>query len=148
MGLWKAGGIDERYPEVMATQAMPRKRNSTRKRKKLGMRWYAWWPLAAGIVATPFAVKTAEILPLLGQAGLHRLCLLMPFALLAQQHQLGLSGHTAETVSQALLYLQFPLYGLLLVLFTRFKSLVSGIITVVCLHLIAAAAAWLLVLFH
>ena len=137
-----------RYPECMATQALPRKRPTTRKRKKLGMRWYAWWPLIAGIVATPFAVRTAEILPLLGQAGLHRLCLLMPFALLAQQHQIGLGEHMAESVSQALLYLQFPLYGILLMLIAHFKSLAAGTITVVFIHFIAAAAAWLLILSH
>ena len=132
----------------MATQAIPRRRSGNRKRKKLGMRWYAWWPLVAGVVATPFAVRTAEILPLLGQAGLHRLCLLMPFALLAQQHQIGLSEHVAESVSQALLYLQFPLYGILLILIAHFKSFAAGMITVVLIHFVAAAAAWLLILSH
>ena len=132
----------------MATQALPRKRSASRRKKKSSMRWFAWWPLLAGIVATPFAVKTAEILPLLGQAGLHRLCLLMPFALLAQQHQLGLSEHTGATVSQAMLYLQFPLYGILLMLVARFKSLAAGILTVVLIHFVAAAAAWLLILSH
>jgi hypothetical protein len=135
----------------MATQALPRKRsvsNRGRSRKKTGMRWYAWWPLLLAIVVTPFAVKTAEILPLMGPTGLHRLCLLFPFAMLAQQHALGLNEHTAETVSQMLMYLQFPFYGLLLVLLTRFKTLAAGIITVFVLHLTAAAAAWLLIIMH
>jgi hypothetical protein len=132
----------------MATQTIPRKRTSTRRKKTSGFPWYAWWPLLLGIVATPFAVKTAEILPLLGQAGLHRLCLLMPFALLAQQHQLGLSEQMGATVSQAMLYLQFPLYGILLMLVARFKSLAAGILTIVLIHFVAAAAAWLLILSH
>ena len=128
----------------MATQALPRKRTTSRKKKKSGLSWHAWWPLMLGIIATPFAVKTAEILPLMGQAGLHRLCLLMPFALLAQQHQFSLG----DGVSQSLLYLQFPIYGVLLMLVHRFKSLAAGILTIVCVHLTGAAAAWLLVMRH
>jgi hypothetical protein len=133
-----------RYPEAMATQALPRKRATARKKKKSGIRWHTWWPLLLGIIATPFAVKTAEILPLMGQAGLHRLCLLMPFALLAQWHTLDL----AESIPQTLLYLQFPIYGVLLMLVHRFRSLTAGALTVVCVHLVAAAAAWLLVIRH
>jgi hypothetical protein len=135
----------------MATQALPRKRsvsNRGRRGKKSGIRWHAWWPLVLATVATPFAVKTAEILPLMGPEGIHRLCLLFPFALLAQQHQLGLGEHLAEQISQASMYLQFPFYGLLLVLMQRFKSFAAGMLTIVMLHIVAAAAAWLLVSIH
>ena len=68
----------------MATQALPRRR--VKRKKKNSLRWHAWWPLLLAIAATPFAIKAAEILPLMGPSGLVRLRLLYPMALLAQQH--------------------------------------------------------------
>ncbi len=103
------------------------------------MRWYAWWPLVVAIAATPFAVREAEILPLMGVDGLHRLCLLVPFAMLAQQHQLGLQAY-----SQMLMYAQFPIYGVLLVLMQRVQTFAAGVIAVATLHLAGAAGAWIL----
>jgi len=102
-----------------------------------------WWPLLLAIAATPFAVKAAEILPLMGPSGLVRLRLLYPFALLAQQHAL-LGEQLGESVSQALMYLQFPLYALLLIAVHRLRSLTTAVVLVLALHLLAAAALWLL----
>ncbi len=127
----------------MAAQAIDRKRgvsNRGKSRRISRAHWYDVWPLVVAIAATPFAVKTAEILPLMGIAGMHRLCLLLPFALLAQ-HLLHVSDH----VSQAIMYLQFPFYGLLLIVLQAWKTLAAGVITIVFLHLTAAAVAWLLI---
>ena len=125
----------------MATQALPRRRAS--RKKKRSLRWHAWWPLLLAVVATPFALKAAEILPLMGPGGLIRLRFLYPLALLAQQH-LGLREAAGETASQALMYLQFPLYALLLILIHRTHSFRIALLTVLMLHLLAAAAVWLL----
>lgn len=125
----------------MATHALPRRR--TTRRKKTGLRWHAWWPLLLAVVATPFALKAAEILPLMGPGGLVRLRLLYPTALLVQQH-LGLPEAAGETASQTLMYLQFPLYALLLILVHHLRSFRFALITVVTLHLLAAVAVWLL----
>ena len=127
----------------MATQALPRRRPPTRRKKKSKAGWLAWWPLLLAIIATPFAVRAAEILPLMGPAGLVRLRLLYPFALLAQQH-FGLTEARAETVSQVLMYTQFPLYSLLLMLMRRIKSIAAGLCVLLVVHLIAVAAVWLL----
>jgi hypothetical protein len=127
----------------MATQALPRRRTATRRKKNISRRWLAWWPLLLAIAATPFAVKAAEILPLMGASGLVRLRLLYPFALLAQQH-LGLSETLGESVSQAMLYMQFPLYALLLILVHRMKSLTTAICVLLGVHLTAAVAVWML----
>lgn len=132
--------------ETMATQALPRKRSVSsrgRRKKKAGLHWLSWWPLAIALIALPFAVRTAEILPLMGAAGLTRLRLLYPFALLAQQH-LGLSESLAESVSQALMYAQFPLYALLFIFVHRWKSFPVALCVVLALHLMAAAVVWLL----
>ena len=42
------------------------------------------------------------------------------------------------------MYLQFPLYALLLIFIHRLKSFRAALITVLGLHLLAAAAVWLL----
>jgi hypothetical protein len=127
----------------MATQVLPRRRTAARRKKKNSLGWLMWWPLVVAIAATPFAVKTAEVLPLMGAEGLLRLRLLYPFALLAQQH-LGLNEALGESVSQALLYLQFPLYAVLLIVVHRIKSFMTAVFVVVTIHLIAAASVWIL----
>ncbi len=135
----------------MATQAVQRKRSVTKRgsrKRAFGQRWLDWWPFALAVAATPFAVRTAEIFPLMGLAGLHRLCLLFPFAMLAQARQLALGEHTVEVLSQTLMYGQFPLYGFLLVLLHRLHTFTAGVLSVLCLHLIAAAVAWLLLMLH
>ena len=127
----------------MASQAISRKRsvsNRGRSGSRSRLHWYDAWPLLLAIAATPFAVKTAEILPLMGIAGMHRLCLLLPFALLTQH-----LPYVSDAVSQVIMYLQFPVYGLLLIAMQAWKTMVAGFITVVFLHLTAAAAAWLLI---
>jgi hypothetical protein len=72
-----------------------------------------------------------------------RLRLLYPFALLAQQH-FGLSEALGESVAQAMMYLQFPLYALLLIVVHRMKSFMTAVLVVVTIHLIAAASVWIL----
>src|SRR6202142_129026 len=104
-----------RYARSMSSQtlARPKRSGSTnRKKKKTQAGWMAWWPLLAGIAITLGAVKTAEILPLMGADGLLRLQLLYPFALLLKQPQLGLSEQTSNNWSQIMLYAQWTLYGL------------------------------------
>ena len=119
----------------MATQALPRRRPIRRKPRRTSAGWLAWWPLLLAVIATPFAVRAAEILPLMGAGGLVRLRLLFPFPLLVQQH----AGW-----SQGLMYTQFPLYAVLLVLVHRRRSFLSGLLLVIALHLVAVAAVWVL----
>src|SRR3979411_744589 len=96
--------------------AIPRQKTGTRKKKASasGGAWKLCLPLAAGLIAAWFAVRYAEILPLLGPGGLFRLRLIAPLAMLMHQPQLGIPETTADSVAQALMYVQFPLYGLIL----------------------------------
>jgi hypothetical protein len=104
----------------------------------------AWWPLLAGIAVTLAAVKTAEILPLMGPGGLLRLQLLYPFAMLLKQPQLGLSEQTSDSWSQIMLYAQYPLYGLYASVATRWRSLWGVLIQLMVLHLLGFGLLWLL----
>src|ERR1700761_6111505 len=100
----------------MSSQTLSRPKKSiprTRKKKKTTQAGLlAWWPLLAGIAITFFAVKTAEILPLMGPDGLLKLKLLYPYAMLLKAPRLGLSEQTSEFWSQIMLYGQWVVYGL------------------------------------
>jgi hypothetical protein len=128
------------------TLARPKKavaRKSKSKRKKT-RGWIAWWPLLAGVVITLGAVKTAEILPLMGPGGLLRLQLLYPFPLLLKLPLLGLGDSAGELCSQILLYTQYPLYGVYASIVTRWKPLWAVVLHLTIFHLLGFAALWLL----
>jgi hypothetical protein len=107
------------------------KKNSGKKNRD---RWY-WWPLLLGIAATPVAVRTAEILPLTGPAGLTKLHLLYPYVMLLKEHALGLSEVPGEIAARIMLYLQFPLYGLFASLAIRRRSWRTALAYVAVAHL-------------
>jgi hypothetical protein len=127
------------------TLARPKRSGTTnRKKKKTQAGWVAWCPLLAGIAITLGAVKTAEILPLMGAGGLLRLQLLYPFALLLKQPQLGLSEQTSNSWSQIMLYAQWVLYGLYISIATRWKPLWTTLMQVAAIHLLGFGVLWLL----
>jgi hypothetical protein len=150
-----AGGQDceifpcaQRYARVMSSQTLPRPKKagiSKRKRKKAGATgWLMWWPLMAGVAITFAAVKTAEILPLMGADGLLKLRLLYPYALLLKQPQLGLSEQTSDNWSQIMLYAQWVLYGLYATVAMKWKPLWKVWIQVAVVHLLGFSVLWLL----
>ena len=130
----------------MGSQTLARpKKSAARKRKKKDTRgWIAWWPLLVGIVITLAAVRTAEILPLMGASGLLRLELLYPFALLLKQPLLGLSDSAGELCSQIMLYVQYPLYGVYGSIATRWKPLWSVLLQLTAIHMLGFGILWLL----
>jgi len=117
-----------------ATKRKPRK-------KKMSVNWLAWWPVALGIVVTPFTVRAAGILALTGPSALR---MLYPFALIPAEHAFGLRESVADAFSQAMMWLQFPLYGLLLVLLARWKRMGIATAIVAALHLAGVGGLWLL----
>lgn len=128
------------------TLARPRKASTSTRKKKKAQRsgWLSWWPLLAGIVITLVAVKTAEILPLMGPEGLFRLKLLYPFALLLKQPQFGLAEQTSDLWSQTMLYAQWVIYGVYASLAMRRKPVWSVLMQVVVFHLLGFGLLWLL----
>ncbi len=128
--------------------ALPRQKTAARRksRKKSGgsPAYMLWAPLLVGVVATYFAVHYAEILPLMGPAGLLRLRLMAPLAMLAHQPELGMAEATADSVAQGLLYVQFPVYGLLLGLVWRVAGFARAAGIVVLVHALAIAAVLVL----
>jgi hypothetical protein len=131
----------------MSSQTLPRPKKPAARRKNKkktqGGLW-TWWPLLAGIAITFFALKTAEILPLMGADGLFKLRLLYPYALLLKVPQLGLSEQTSDLWSQIMLYAQWTLYGLYVTVTMRLKTLPRALIHVAAIHLIGFCVLWLL----
>jgi hypothetical protein len=128
-------------------EAYPRQKTAARRksRSRTPLSWSIVWALVlAGIVAAYFAVRYAEVAPLLGSAGLLRLRLIAPLAMLAHQPQFGVPDAVADTVAQVLMYAQFPLYGLLLGILWRAAGFVRAISAVVLIHALAVGAVIIL----
>ncbi|HVJ07962.1 MAG TPA: hypothetical protein VM554_06235 [Acidisarcina sp.] len=126
-------------PDILEVMSPAPKKRSRKKKNSAG--WLAWWPLILGILVTPFAVRAAGILALTGPTALR---MLYPFALLPAEHALGLRDSLADTASQAMMYLQFPLYGLLAMLLQRWKSIGFALLVIAGLHLAGVGALWVL----
>jgi hypothetical protein len=118
-------------PSASATQRKPATR---RKKKNASAAWWTWWPLLLGIIVTPLTVRAAGVMALAGPDALRTL---YPYVLLLQNHALGLPGELAANLSQWMMYLQFPLYGLLMTLVLRSKALLAAAITVAVVHFAA-----------
>lgn len=128
-------------------EALPRQRTAARRKSKgrTPLAWGIVWALVlAGIVAAYFAVRYAEVAPLLGPGGLLRLRLIAPLAMLAHQPQLGVPDAAADTIAQVLMYAQFPLYGFLLGILWRTAGLLRAATTVVLIHGLAVGAVMIL----
>lgn len=106
--------------------------------------WVLWWPLVLGLAVTPFAIRYAEVLPLLGPEGMTRLREIFPFTMLLHDPQLGLSYATADALSRAFLYLQFPLYGYVGAFMLRRSGLVPAAATILIVHALGVLTVLLL----
>lgn len=115
-------------PAASATQRKPATR---RKKKASSAGWWTWWPLLVGILVTPLTVRAAGVMALAGPDALRTL---YPWVQLVQSHILAFPADIANTLSQAMMYLQFPLYGLLMALILRAKGLVAAVLTVAIVH--------------
>jgi hypothetical protein len=120
-------------PSASATQRKPAAR---RKKKSASAGWLTWWPLLLGIAVTPLTVRAAGVMALAGPDALRTL---YPYVLLLENHALGLPGELAGDLSQWMMYLQFPLYGLLMTLVLRAKGLLTAVITTAVVHFGAVA---------
>jgi|SRR5580704_3359420 hypothetical protein len=127
-----------------ATTAAPREkrravsRNTSRKRKSKSPGFLAvWWPLLVGIAVTPFAIHAASIMALAGPSALMTL---YPWVLLLKSPAIGLATLLGDNLSQLLMYIQFPLYGALMVLILRSKSLWTALAIAAAAHFGAIVA--------
>jgi hypothetical protein len=116
--------------------ASPRK-----KKKKDASPLLVWWPLLLGVAVTPLTVHAASIMAIAGPSAL---MMLYPYVLLLKEPAFGLSGELGNNLSQLMIYLQFPLYGLAMALTLRSKSLWSAILTAAVMHVAAVLVLFLI----
>jgi hypothetical protein len=113
-----------------ATKAYNKKRKPAARKKSSGS-WLAWVPLLVGIAAIPVAFRAASILVL---SGTDALTLLYPFVQIVKSPVLKVPGEIANPVAQWAMYLQFPVYGLLMTRLLRTRSFLTAIGAAVFLH--------------
>ena len=128
-----------------ATSAAEKKRRAPARKRKKRHALTLWWPLLLGIVATPFAIHAASILALEGPSALR---MLYPYVLLIKEPAFGLSSDLGNNLSQGMMYAQFPLYGLLMSLMLRSRSVASAIGAVVVIHAAGIFVLFLLAQMH
>ena len=91
-----------------------RKRSASKKSASGG--WRALLPLAIGIVVTPFTIRFASVLALEGPKAF---ALLYPWVIVLRSPALRLPADFVGSWSEWMMYLQFPIYGLLMTLTFR-----------------------------
>ena len=79
-----------------------------------------------------------------GRAGLLKLKLLYPYAMLLKQPQLGFSEQTSDSWSQIMLYAQWVLYGLYATIAAKWMPLWKVLMQVAVIHLLGFSVLWLL----
>lgn len=95
--------------------AKPRKKRSAASRSGAAG-WKALIPLLVCCALAPFAVQAASILALEGPKAF---ALLYPWVEVVRSPALHVTPARLETLSQWIMYLQFPVYGLLMTLASR-----------------------------
>jgi len=122
---------------MSSARTLPRqganKKPSSKRRKKSKPAWTIWWPLLLGIAVTPLARRAADVLAMEGPGALR---MLYPWVALLKLRLLGLTEDAGNSLSQILMYLQFPLYGLFMSILLRFRGAPASLLCTALLHLI------------
>ena len=109
--------------------AASRRKRGTRKSARGG--WTALVPLLLGILITPFALRAASIVAL---AGPKAFTLLYPWVEVLRCPALHFPANFMGTASEWMMYLQFPLYGLIVMLTWRARRYLRAFIIALLLH--------------
>lgn len=99
-----------------------------KRRRKSG---WAWIPFLLAVAMTPVALRAASVLALSGGGGL---LLLFPFVQIVQNPVLRFSEVVSAPVAQWIMYLQFPVYGLLMARIIRSKGFWIALNVIVLIH--------------
>lgn len=113
-----------------SSAATPRKKRGARKSLARGW-WKALWPVLIGIAITPFTVRLASVLALEGPRAF---ALLYPWFDVLRSRVLHSPADLVGHAYQYMLYLQFPLYGLLMTLTFRAGRHLRAIIIGLSVH--------------
>jgi hypothetical protein len=110
------------------------------KAKKRSSSWSMLVLLAIGVAVTPIAVRAASVLALSGPAGL---TMIYPFVQIVTTPWLQVPGAIRSPVTQWGIFLQFPLYALLMGWIARERGLWIAFGAIVFIHFAAVLVATL-----
>jgi hypothetical protein len=123
--------------------ATSRSRRGARK-TLAGSWWKALWPVLIGIAITPFTVRLAGVLALEGPKAF---ALLYPWFDVLRSRVLHSPADLVGHAYQSMLYLQFPLYGLLMTFTFRagkhLRAFIIGLLAHFTGLLLVIVLAWL-----
>ncbi len=114
-----------------SSAATPRKKRGTPKSFVRRGWWKSLWPLLVGIAITPFAVRLASVLALEGPKAF---ALLYPWVDVLRSRVLHFPADLVGHSYQKMMYLQFPLYGLLMTVTFRAGRNLRALIIGLALH--------------
>jgi hypothetical protein len=100
-----------------------------------------WGVVILGILATPVAIHAASILALYGPG---ELMMLYPFVQIVRSPGMNVPADLANTTAQWIMYLQFPLYGVLAAKLMRPLGATIALGAAAMLHCVGMAVAYFL----
>jgi hypothetical protein len=137
---------DRRLPAKPRSEAGPTLRSlqELKKQRKPPQGWLTWIPVAVGVALGILAPQLRGLVAAHEPWGMRAV---FPFVLVAGLHEIGLSDELARTLPQLMLFLQFPLEGLL----TRFTlrrgvKARAAVGQLIFLHAVSALVLWLVAL--
>jgi hypothetical protein len=115
------------------------------KKKKNTLSWFTLIPLLVCILVTPIALHMASVLAL---SGPDALALLYPWVQVVKSPLLRISADITMPVAQGIMYLQFPVYGLLMTWIMRSRQFMLALVTVAFVHGAGILAVYLFGYLH
>lgn len=100
-----------------------------------------WGVFIFSVLATPVAIHAASILAL---SGPDELMMLFPFVQIVKSPAMRIPADLANITAQWIMYLQFPLYGLVAAKVMRPLGVAVGVGAAAALHCIGIAIAYFL----
>jgi hypothetical protein len=116
---------------VAADLSKGKRRKSMAKKRKSSASRLAWLPIVIGIAVTPMTIRAASVMALSGPGALTAF---YPWVQIVRNPLLSVPGEIADPVGQWLMYLQFPLYGLLMTRTWYAKRFLFALSVVFFLH--------------
>jgi hypothetical protein len=134
--------IDALYAQEMKDNiAALRERRRIRRHQQSMSRLVEYWPVAVGIILSFFAPQVRDLLAPVGQWAMW---LIFPFVVIAQRPEIYMGDQMAVILPMVMLYIQFPLEGLLAKIALKGNVTISGVAgQFLFYHLLGVTELWL-----
>jgi hypothetical protein len=129
-------------PRTVSATTLPPKKKKDNRSKLPQAGWISWWPMAAGVLLGLLAPQLSSVLA--ASYGPWGMRIVFPLVLLTGLQETGFSDELTRTLPQIMLFLQFPLEGLLtMVTLNRGGKLSSALGQLVFIHGVCVLVLWM-----